>query len=182
MNDRMKAALIGGAVIGVMSIIPFINSCCCLWAVAGGVLAAFIYKPKSPTPLSTGDGAMLGAMAGGVGALIYLIISVPLTLIFSMANLAQMEEQLRAQGIALPFSGVALALVSMLMMVVGLVAFAALGGVIGVPLFEKRGSGNMPPPPPPPDFSQTPGGFNNPQGPGNYGGPTGGGSSFGSGV
>ncbi len=39
MNDRTKAAVIGGAVAGVLSIIPIVNYCCILAAIGGGVLA-----------------------------------------------------------------------------------------------------------------------------------------------
>ena len=158
MNDRMKAALIGGALIGLMSLIPFLNTCCCLWAIGGGVLAVFMYLPKSTVPMRPGDGAVLGVMAGGVGALIYLVVTIPVTLLFSMAEIAQIEDQVRGRGIELPLTGMALILVGVVAMSVALVAFAAIGGMIGVPLLEKRGAGT-PPPPPPPDFSQLPGGF-----------------------
>src|SRR2546421_10383989 len=79
MNDKMKPALIGGAVLGILSAIPFVNLpnlCCCAWAIAGGILAAHLYVKSSPAPVRPGDGAVLGVLAGGVGAVIYLVIGV----------------------------------------------------------------------------------------------------------
>ncbi|HVF56397.1 MAG TPA: hypothetical protein VM934_09620 [Pyrinomonadaceae bacterium] len=182
MNDKTKAALIGGLVIGVMALVPFINSCCCLWAIGGGVLAVALYHRKSPTPLRPGDGALLGAIAGGVGALIHLVVSIPVALFFQMDDIARAMEQLKGQGIQVPFNGIALVIVSLLMTTVGLVGFATLGGLLGVPLFEKRATNAPPPPPPPPDFSQPPGGPAAPSSAGTYGGPTGGAGGFGSGT
>ena len=42
MNNKLKPALIGGVVLGILSVIPFVsaaNLCCCLWAILGGMLA-----------------------------------------------------------------------------------------------------------------------------------------------
>jgi hypothetical protein len=42
MNDKLKPAIIGGVVLGLLSVIPFVNfanACCCLWAIVGGLLA-----------------------------------------------------------------------------------------------------------------------------------------------
>ena len=157
----MKAALIGGAVAGVLSIIPFVSSCCCLWAIGGGLLAVFLYLKKSPTPMQPGDGAMLGATAGVVAAAIYLIIGLPIVM---MAGTAQFEQALGQAGVQVPFSGTALLLFGMLMGVVAQIAFAAIGGLIAVPIFGKSGGAGTAPPPPP-DFS-TPGGTT---GGGNFG-------------
>src|SRR2546423_15711672 len=81
MNDKMKPALIGGVVLGILSAIPFVNLpnlCCCAWAIAGGILAAHLYIKASPAPVRPGDGAVLGVLAGGVGAGIYLGLCVAL--------------------------------------------------------------------------------------------------------
>ncbi len=72
MNNKLKPALIGGVVLGILSVIPFVsavNLCCCLWAILGGMLATYLYVKNSPTPVDAGDGAVLGALAGVVGAL-----------------------------------------------------------------------------------------------------------------
>src|SRR5215207_9867967 len=80
MNNKLKPALIGGVVLGILSVVPFVsaaNICCCLWAILGGMLATYLYVKNSPTPASPGDGAILGALAGVVGAIIYLIVGIP---------------------------------------------------------------------------------------------------------
>src|SRR5256885_16184538 len=77
MNDKMKPALIGGVVLGILSAIPFVNLpnlCCCAWAIAGGILAAHLYIKASPAPVRPGDGAVLGVLAGGVGAVIFPVL------------------------------------------------------------------------------------------------------------
>src|SRR5918997_450759 len=82
MNNKTKAALIGGVVVGLLSAIPFVNTCCCLWAIVGGALAVYMYVQGTQTPVQTGEGAMLGALAGVVGTVIYLIIGIPLAFMF----------------------------------------------------------------------------------------------------
>ncbi len=72
MNDKMKPALIGGAVLGVLSAIPFVNmlnACCCAWALVGGAPATYMYVKRSATPASPGDRAVLGILAGVVGGI-----------------------------------------------------------------------------------------------------------------
>src|SRR5437764_1071229 len=80
MNDKMKPALIGGVILGILSAIPFVNIpniCCCAWAIVGGIIAANIYIKNSPAPVRPGDGAVLGAIAGVIGGVINLIVGVP---------------------------------------------------------------------------------------------------------
>src|ERR1044072_249723 len=83
MNNKLKPALIGGVLIGVLSVIPFVsaaNLCCCLWAILGGMLATYLYVKNSPTRASAGDGAVLGVIAGGVGAVLSFVLGVPIAL------------------------------------------------------------------------------------------------------
>ena len=144
MNNKLKPALLGGLIVGVLSAIPFINYCCCNWGIGGGALAAYLYIKSSPTPVKMGDGAMVGGFAGGIGALIYLILGLPIAIFFGMAA---MEQQLYRSGVHLPFSGVLLMIVSGIVGAVILAVLATLGGVIGVAIFEKRKDGTAPPPP-----------------------------------
>ncbi|MGH9942630.1 MAG: hypothetical protein ACRD9R_09790 [Pyrinomonadaceae bacterium] len=146
MNERTKAAVIGGAIIGVLSIIPLVGSCCILWALAGGAVAVFMYLKNSNAPFTTGDGATLGAMAGGVGALIYLIIGLPMAMIMGVAQMQQALEQAGVRDF--PLGGTALTIVGMIIVAVMLVIFGLLGGLIGAAIFGKNRPGAMPPPPP----------------------------------
>src|SRR5258708_1117653 len=84
MNNKLKPALIGGVVLGLLSVIPLVNLvniCCCLWALLGGLLASYLYIKNSPVPARPGDGAILGALAGLVGAVIVVIIGIPISIV-----------------------------------------------------------------------------------------------------
>ncbi|HEY0006661.1 MAG TPA: hypothetical protein VGB17_17900 [Pyrinomonadaceae bacterium] len=180
MNNKLQPALIGGVLLGLLSAIPFINiaNCCCLWVLLGGALATYLYIKRSPVAVSVGEGAQLGAMAGLIGAFINLIVGLPLNLLVRNPMLGlitgmlerlnpdqaeifrrQMEMQYSmplSQQLLLALPG---ALFGFLMVVV----FATIGGLIAVPIFEKRKGGPDAPPPPP-----------------SFGGPAGG--SYGGGV
>lgn len=145
MNNKLKPALLGGLIVGLLSAIPFVNYCCCIWAIGGGALAGFLYIKSSPTPVPTGDGAIVGALAGVVGAVLYLIIGLPIALLFGAA---EMEAQFRRSGIQIPFSGTLLLVFGALIAALCLLVLATLGGVLSIPIFEKRKADVLPPPPP----------------------------------
>jgi hypothetical protein len=159
MNNKLKAALLGGLLVGVFSavhsLIPIVSMCCCIWSIIGGALAAFIYIKGSPTPVQMGEGAMVGGLAGVVGGIIFVVIYLPIAILWGMAT---MEEQLNRSGVHLPFSGSILMVVGSIIGAVLLALLATLGGVIGTAIFEKR-KGNNAAPPPPQNFG----------GPGSYG-------------
>jgi hypothetical protein len=154
MTSKLKPALLGGLVTGILSVIPFVSTCCCVWAILGGMLASFLYIRSSPAPVSTGDGAVIGVLSGVFGSLIYLIIGLPIALIF---GIAQMEEGFRRAGVEVPVTGVALALLGAFIVVVLLLIFSTVGGLIGVPIFEKRKGAQ--PPAPPQNFGGGPGSY-----------------------
>jgi hypothetical protein len=155
MNNKLKPALLGGLIVGVLSAIPFINYCCCIWSIGGGALAAYLYIKSSPVPVSMGDGAMTGALAGVVGGIIYLILGLPIAILFGMAA---MTDQLNRSGVQLPFSGVLLMVVAGIVGAIILALLATLGGVIGTAIFEKR-KGDGLAPPPPQNFGGGPGSY-----------------------
>ncbi len=146
MNSKLKPAILGGLVVGLLSAIPFINYCCCIWGIGGGVLAAYLYVKDSANPVRTGEGAMLGGLAGLVGAVIYLIIGVPIT--YFLVGAGGLEAQLAQAGVNVPFSGALLIIVGGLVGAVCLIVLSVLGGLLGVAIFEKRKGGSTPPPPP----------------------------------
>jgi len=159
MNNKLKPALIGGVVLGLLSVIPLVsvaNLCCCLWAILGGMLATNLYVKSSPTPVSAGEGAVVGALAGVIGAVIYVIIGIPIAYAMgpTMRNMIvrlienmdprqaeMMRQQFEAQG-----NAIAPLIIQGLIVAVLLFLFAIIGGLLGVPIFEKRKAG--PPPPP----------------------------------
>lgn len=153
MIDKLKPALVGGLVVGILCVVPFVSICCCVWAALGGLLASFMYIKNSPAPVTPGEGAVVGLLTGTVGSLIYLIIQIPLALIFGLAS---MEEAFRRSGVELPLSGIALLLLSVVLVVFLILIFSTIGGILGVPIFEKRKGAQ--PPPPPQNFGAGPGG------------------------
>ncbi len=170
MNNKLKPAIIGGVALGVLSAIPFVNivnACCCAWVLMGGALAAYLYIKDSPNPVTMGEGAMLGAMSGVIGTVISWIIGIPLSFIFGdtfyamlvnlMAKVDPRQAEILQRQIEMAQNqSLVERLPSMLLgMVFGIVVitlFAAVGGLIGTALFEKRkrNTAVMPPPPPPP--------------------------------
>lgn len=156
--SKMQSALIGGLVMGVLSAgtflipVPLVNWCCCLWGILGGVLAVFLYIKRSPTPVKTGDGALLGLLAGGIGALIFIIIAFMVAYFALDPEViqAQIEERMRRQGQQFdirPYWGLFLFLVVFVFGII-LTVLSLIGGLIGVPIFEKREGRTAPPPPP----------------------------------
>ena len=154
--NKLKPALLGGLITGILSVIPFVSSCCCIWAALGGLLATFLYIRSAPIPVSTGEGAVVGLLSGVVGSVIYIIIGLPLALVLGTG--AQVEEAFRRSGVAVPVTGVALVILSALMVVCLLVVFGVIGGLIAVPIFGKR-KGSVAAPPPPPQNLGGPGGY-----------------------
>lgn len=142
--NKLKPAVLGGLVVGILSAIPFVNYCCCLWAIGGGLLAGMLYIKASPVRVTTGDGAVLGALAGVVGGAIYLVLAIPIALLWGAAA---MEQAFRNSGVQMPLSGTLLIIVGSLFAAVCLIALSTLGGLIAVPIFEKRKDAVAPPPP-----------------------------------
>jgi hypothetical protein len=136
--NKFVLGIIGGVVMALPSLVPAVQFGCCLWAAAGGLLAAALYIKKSPTKVELGEGAILGAIAGGVGGLINLVAGLPLAYaLYGPAGPYKPEEG-NVGGVL-----VVVGIFGTLM----LVGFAVAGGLLAVPMFEKRKSGPNAPPP-----------------------------------
>lgn len=179
MNSKLRAAIIGGIVIGLLSAIPYLrlgNVICCMWIVMGGALACYLYIKKSTTPVNVGEGALLGAIAGAIGWAVEIIIGVPLMILTGYPELrfivgllervnpqeAEKYQRNLEYAMSLPFSEQFYYSVFSLQTLFSLlitIIFALVGGLVAVPLFEKRKTDETPPPPPPPPYyGGTPGG------------------------
>jgi hypothetical protein len=139
--NKFLLGILGGVVMALPSLVPLVQWICCIWALAGGLLAAALYIKKSPTKVEMGEAAIIGAIAGGAGGLINLLAGLPIA--YAMYGprgpYASDDGSLGAVAIVGIFGTLML------------VGFAVAGAVIAVPLFEKRKSSmNVPPPPPPP--------------------------------
>ena len=157
-SGRLQPALYGGLLIGVLSALPFVsagNCCCCLWVVAGGMLAVYLRQQNSPFAITSAEGALVGLLAGVIGGVIGVGLSIPIEaamgpfmrdLVERVASRpdfpSEMRDMLERAG------GGTNALAILFKLCVSLVAgavFGMLGGLLGVAVFKK----DVPPPPPP---------------------------------
>lgn len=144
---------------GVLSALPIVsagNLCCCLWVVSGGLVAAYVLQQSSAAPISAGDGALVGLLAGLCGAVVQLVISIPIDLLMApmeramagrLFDLAQnMSPEMRdwvdrfsRPGEPLTFALIALRrlIFFFIMLCIG-VAFSTAGGLIGAVIFAKK--------------------------------------------
>src|SRR4029079_2406080 len=143
---KLKLARVGGLIVGILSAIPFLNYCCCIWGIGGGLLAGMLYIKSAPMPVKVGEGAVVGVLTGIVGAVLYFIIGVPIAYFLSGA---QLEETLTRAGVQLPGAVSGLLVFICYGLIIGIILFvlSIIGGLISVPIFEKRK--DAPPPPPP---------------------------------
>jgi hypothetical protein len=165
MASKLKPGAIVGAALGVFLVLTVLItvvthvpvSCCnCLWPVVGGLLATLWYIKGSPLPASISDGAIVGLIAGLVGGLIYLALALPIQY-FIGGGVALMEAQVRQVSPGFPLSGLILLIIGGIVGFIIFLVLSTIGGLIAVPIFEKR-KGNADGPPPPQGFGGTPGG------------------------
>jgi len=156
---KLQPAIYGGLFIGVLSALPFVNVCCCLWMIAGGAIAVYLMQQNHPYPVNAADGALVGLLAGIFGAIISGLLSIPINMamgpvlqkamqgwIMNNPEIPQesksMLENMMARNAG--FSAIGTIISVGIGMVVGAI-FGLLGGLLGVAVFKKEG----PPPPPP---------------------------------
>jgi hypothetical protein len=151
---RLQPALLGGALIGVLSALPIVswlNMCCCLWVVLGGAMALWIAQSNHAYPVTAADGALTGLLAGLFGGL----VAIPLTILFEpiQRNLilrmldssqAEIPPQIRSMLENSGGHGLIAQIVTGLFMTAIYAVIAMLGGLLGVALFKKK---DVPPPP-----------------------------------
>ena len=163
---KLQPALLGGVTIGVLSALPVINlaNCCCAWILFGGALSAYLMQQNHPEPIQTGDGAIVGLLAGIIGAFVWVIVSVPIGVAMApfqsamaeraMRDAAEMAPELRgifenmsgapAMGIGLIFGFFVMLCLSTM--------FGMIGGLFGALMFKKHQPPVSPPPIPPQSF------------------------------
>jgi len=136
-------ALIGGAVAGVLSWIPFLNCLCFLWIIGGAMLASYLLSKDSPVPLRGGDGAYVGVFTGIVAAVVRTVITLPSFLRMDMSEIREKIEE-RAEEIPdiiekiLELPPFTLFIISFLFILIIFAALGALGGIIGISIFGKK--------------------------------------------
>ena len=149
----------GGAVLGVLSALPIVsagNICCCLWVVSGGLVAAYLLQHNQTTPITPGDGAAVGLLAGLIGALVQFAVSIPVGILVAPMEQAMLSrlmdmsgnmppdmrdaleryaDQSRRMGIA---GMIALRIVGLVFASFVASIFSTLGGLLGAVIFRKH--------------------------------------------
>jgi hypothetical protein len=158
-SGRLQPALYGGLFIGVLSALPVVNMgncCCCLWVLAGGVLAVYLRQQNMQYQVTASEGALVGLMAGFIGGIVAAILSIPMTALMGPMQQQMMERILSGNQDVPPElrdalekmggagTGAMMAVGALFGVVIDTV-FGMLGGLLGVAIFKK----NAPPPPPP---------------------------------
>jgi hypothetical protein len=155
MSDKLQPALFGGLFIGVLSALPFVNTCCCLWVIAGGVLTTYLLQERLPVAVTAGGAAVAGLLAGVVGAVVTTVLGASISLMRGVSTSDAINELLE-RGSELPpemvraleqlrdFPPVVFVIGSFLVALIFCPIFSMLGALLGVAIFKKN-----PPPPPP---------------------------------
>ena len=82
---------------GVLSALPIIsagNACCCLWVVGGGVIAAYLFQQNQTTPITPADGALIGLLAGIIGAVVHFLAAIPIDILVAPMERAMLQRML----------------------------------------------------------------------------------------
>jgi hypothetical protein len=164
-EGMLKPALVGGVLLGILSVIPVIsagNCFCCAWVIGGGILASYLYVKSSPLAVTLGRGVAVGLLAGVIGAIVDTLFTIPLQILLSKFGMGAGEQvrQMIGQVPQLPPElrkallsvveggkgfGLALILMAALSKLVIYSLVAMMGGAIGVAIFEKREKHGGPP-------------------------------------
>jgi hypothetical protein len=130
---------------GVLSALPIIsagNVCCCLWVVAGGLAASYLLQQNQTAPLTPRDGALVGLLAGVYGAIITVVLSIPITLFIGPLERQVIERLAESTGVSIgeywgdTMSPAMFVALTFIMLLVGSV-FSTIGGLIGAAIFRK---------------------------------------------
>ena len=153
-----QPAFIGGLVMGVLSALPLVaagNLCCCMWVVSGGAIAAYLLQQNQSTPITPGDGALVGLLAGLVGAFVQFAVAIPVGILVAPMERAMLQRVLDMAG-TMPsdmrdmlerysrsdaeFSFGLMILSKAVALMFGLfigAIFSTIGGVVGALVFKK---------------------------------------------
>ena len=86
---------------GVLSALPFVsaaNLCCCLWVVGGGLVAAYVRQQNESTAITPADGSLVGLLAGLLGAVIQVLVSIPITFVVAPMERALLQRVIDMAG------------------------------------------------------------------------------------
>lgn len=142
---------------GVLSALPIVavGNCCCIWVIGGGAVAAYVLQQNQTTPITPGDGALVGLLAGLIGAFVQLVVSVPINILVGPMEREMLQRVIEIAGTMPPEmrdaierysgtnaqGGITLMIVKqvvglMFFLVVGAI-FSTIGGLLGALVFKK---------------------------------------------
>ena len=149
----------------MLSALPVIslgNCCCGAWILFGGGLAAYLLQQNRADPITIGDGAIVGLLAGVTGTFVSALVSVPLNLLMQPFQ-AQLFRDMSGNG-DLPydlrrfferaaegptFATFVLGFIALLFVAT---LFGMIGGLFGAMMFRRPPTPVVPPPIPPEVF------------------------------
>jgi len=166
MSPRQQSIFIGAVVTGVLSAsyLSFINTICCLGVLIGSVVAVQQYTVRTGRGLASGDGAVLGALAGAGGAVLGALFDAalrPFGLDSTSISQGMMEEWMQnmegQQGMSPEMmqqfqggeGGLMMFFVGLGFSVVIYALFGAIGGALGTAFFGEEDVGGAPDEAPP---------------------------------
>jgi hypothetical protein len=152
MTARQQSVLIGAIVTGILSTsyLFFINILCCLGVIVGGVVATQQYTSRTGGAIESGDGAVLGALAGAGGAILQPMLNwalrpfglgfrdIVMNMMEDMQGQPGMSPEMMQQRQTPPSIG--MMLVNVLFGMVVFAIFGAIGGAIGAAIFGEEES------------------------------------------
>jgi hypothetical protein len=145
---------------GALSALPIVsagNLCCCLWVVSGGMVAAYLLQQNQSDPIDPGDGALVGLFAGIIGAFVYLVISIPVTILVAPIQRQLLDRLFQRLGNVppnfrdyadfanSPLAGTMVMLISFVVWLFINMIFSPLGGLLSAILFRKKAAPPLPP-------------------------------------
>jgi len=130
-----------------------------LWVIGGGVIAAYLLQQNQAAPLTPADGALVGLLAGLIGAIVHFVVSIPVDLLVAPMERAILQKIIetftlppeardvidrysqRDREMSAAFFVISRMIGLMFWLFLGAV-FSTLGGLLGALIFRKT-----PPPP-----------------------------------
>jgi hypothetical protein len=147
---KYQPVLVGALVMGVLSALPLIsvgNVCCCLWVICGGIAAAYVLQQGQVEPITPADGAFVGFLAGLAGAVVYVIVSLPIDIVIGPMEREMVQRWVENMGGAEGFRDYAQranviaapirAFIGFIFMLFIGAVFSTAGGVLGALMFKK---------------------------------------------
>jgi hypothetical protein len=165
MSNKLKPGIIVGLALGIFLVLTssivaltkvnLVGCCNCIWPIVGGLLATLWYIKGSPLPARIADGAIIGLLVGVVAGLIHLVIALPIQ--YFVGGVGALDAQIRQINPNFPLSGMALLIIAGIIGFIIGILLTIIGGIIAVPIFEKRKGNGPVPPAPPQGFGGAPG-------------------------